>query len=159
MRELSTLATLEGRSVIRDIFRELRFERQMSSFSATMLLWRICTKETELKRFSVQEVSILYPLGTMSGTSLWLQEIINRFYYSTINSFVYFGAAILLFTVGLRRIYDSIFHHLMKMKVMNIPMLKEAGNFQNYSEKWEKFPEIMPQWLFVLNKLQMQCKK
>ena len=59
MRELSTLATLEGRSVIRDIFRELRFERQMSSFSATMLLWRICTKETELKRFSVQEVSIL----------------------------------------------------------------------------------------------------
>ncbi len=108
MRELSTLATLEGRSVIRDIFRELRFERQMSSFSATMLLWRICTKETELKRFSVQEVSILYPLGTMSGTSLWLQEIINRFYYSTINSFVYFGAAILLFTVGLRRIYDSI---------------------------------------------------
>jgi hypothetical protein len=108
MRELSTLATLEGRSVIRDIFRELRFERQMSSFSATMLLWRICTKETELKRFSMQEVNVLYPLGIISGTSLWLQEIINRFYYSTINSFVYFGAAILLVTVGLRRIYDSI---------------------------------------------------
>ena len=108
MRELSTLATLEGRSVIRDIFRELRFDRQMSSFSATMLMWRMCTKETDLKRFSVQEVHILYPLGTMAGTSLWLQEIINRFYYSTINSFVYFGAAILLVTVGLRRIYDTI---------------------------------------------------
>ncbi|MFN5113062.1 MAG: hypothetical protein ACK5EE_03010 [Ignavibacteria bacterium] len=108
MREITTLATLEGRSIIRDIFRDLRFERQMSSLSATLLLWRICTKEQDLKRFSSLDIHVMYPLGIISGTSLWLQEIINRFFYSTINSFVYFGAAILLVTVGLRRIYESI---------------------------------------------------
>jgi hypothetical protein len=170
MRELSTLATLEGRSVIRDIFRELRFERQMSSFSATMLMWRICTKETDLKRFSVQEVNILYPLGTMSGTSLWLQEIINRFYYSTINSFVYFGAAILLVTVGLRRIYDTIPDWIvvssisleaillgMMFFIMYFsPLDEEEGDEQSNAERSREFSELlrevgetMPQWLFV----------
>ncbi|MFM7158161.1 MAG: hypothetical protein ACKO0Y_10150, partial [Bacteroidota bacterium] len=63
MREITTLATLEGRSILRDIFRDLRFIRQMSSFSATILLWRICTKEQDLKRFSSLEVQVLYPLG------------------------------------------------------------------------------------------------
>jgi hypothetical protein len=157
MRELSTLATLEGRSVIRDIFRELRFERQMSSFSATMLMWRICTKETELKRFSVQEVSILYPLGTMSGTSLWLQEIINRFYYSTINSFVYFGAAILLVTVGLRRIYDTIpdwvvvssisleaiLLGMMFFIMYFSPLDEEEGDEQSNAERSREFSELL----------------
>lgn len=108
MKEITTLATLEGRSILRDIFRDLRFERQMSSFATTVLLWRICTKEQDLRRYSSLDVHVLYPLGIISGTSLWLQEIINRFFYSTINSFVYFGAAILLVTVGLRRIYESI---------------------------------------------------
>ena len=108
MREITTLATLEGRSILRDIFRDLRFARQMSSLSATILLWRICTKEQDIKKFSSIDIHVLYPLGFFSGTSLWLQEIINRFFYSTINSFVYFGAAILLVTVGLRRIYETI---------------------------------------------------
>lgn len=157
MRELSTLATLEGRSVIRDIFRELRFERQMSSFSATILMWRICTKETDLKRFSVQEVNILYPLGTMSGTSLWLQEIINRFYYSTINSFVYFGAAILLVTVGLRRIYDTIPDWIvvssisleaillgMMFFIMYFsPLDEEEGDEQSNAERSREFSELL----------------
>ena len=108
MREITTLATLEGRSILRDIFRELRFDREMSSMSVIILTWRICAKESELRRFSSRDVKVLHSLGFLSGTSLWLQEIINRFYYSTINSFVYFGAAILLLAVGMRRIYDFV---------------------------------------------------
>jgi hypothetical protein len=108
MLELTTLSTLEGRAALRDIFRELRYVRQMSAGPALALTWRLATRERELHRFAGREVLVLHPLGFWSGTSLWLQEIVNRFYFSTINSFVYFGAAILLVAVGMRRVYEAV---------------------------------------------------
>jgi methyl-accepting chemotaxis protein len=103
MTQLDTLASVAGRSLVRDIFRELRFERQLGSIAAFSALWRICTTERELATLTRREVVVLHPLGLWSGTALWMQEIVHRFAYSAINAFVYFGAALLLVAVGLNR--------------------------------------------------------
>lgn len=108
MTQLSTLATLEGRAVLRAMFRELRYERRVGAFSAIMLCLRVCVREREIFRYTNREVTVIHPLGLISGVSLWMQEIVNRFYFSVISSFVYLGAAILLLVVGLRRVMDTI---------------------------------------------------
>ena len=51
MREISTLSSLEGRSILRDIFRELRFERQMGTAKILALTWRICIRERDLQKY------------------------------------------------------------------------------------------------------------
>ena len=103
MKQIETLSTLEGRSILRKIYQELRFDKQLSSISTLLLCWRICTHEREIFKYVNQEVTIIHPLGFFSGSSLWMEEILNRFYFSKINSFVYFGAAILLILIGIRR--------------------------------------------------------
>ncbi len=108
MKQLSTLATLEGRAILRAMYREMRYERRIGSFSAMMLCLRVCVREREIFRYTNREITVQHPLGVISGCSLWMQEIINRFYFSVISSFVYFGAAILLLVVGLRRVFDTI---------------------------------------------------
>ncbi|MFN4768794.1 MAG: hypothetical protein ACK54V_02305 [Candidatus Kapaibacterium sp.] len=108
MDEVRSLGSLEGRRIVRDIYRELRFDRQYSGFTILATTWRVCTSEKELFRYSSSQVRVLHPLGFFRGTSLWMQEIINRFYSPTINSFVYFGAAVLLVMIGVRRFTDHI---------------------------------------------------
>ncbi len=108
MLQIESLSSLEGRAVLHEVFREFRYTKRMNTISTLALCWRICTKERELYRFADSEVIVLHPLGIFSGTGLWMEEIVNRFYFSTINSFVYFGAAILLVSVGFRRIYDDL---------------------------------------------------
>ena len=108
MEQIETLSSVQGRRILFDIFQELRFEKQLSSFSTLMLCWRICTHEREIFRYVKKEVTVIHPLGFFSGSALWLEEIVNRFYYSTINSFVYFGAAMLLVLIGVRRFSDTL---------------------------------------------------
>lgn len=103
MTQLETLSGVQGRALLREIFRELRYDRQIGATATLRILWQICTTERELNRLTKRNVLILHPLGIWSGTSLWLQEIVNRHFYSTINAFVYFGAALLLVAVGLNR--------------------------------------------------------
>ena len=93
---------------MREIFHELRYEKQSSMFVTLTMTWRICVKEKEIYRFVNKEYSLAHSLGFFSGTALWMQEIVNRYYFTTINSFVYFGAAVLLILVGIRRFSDSI---------------------------------------------------
>lgn len=104
MTTLETLSTAAGRALLRDLHQELRFDKQMSALSTLLLLWRICTRESDLFRTVNRDVTVLHPLGLLGGTSLWMQEIVNRFYYGPINAFVYMGAAFLLVAVGLNRI-------------------------------------------------------
>ncbi|HBB25713.1 MAG TPA: hypothetical protein DCZ59_05555 [Bacteroidetes bacterium] len=104
MTTLETLSTAAGRALLRDLHQELRFDKQLNSLTTLGYLWRICTRETDLFRTVNRDVTILHPLGLLSGTSLWMQEIVNRFYYAPINAFVYVGAAFLLVAVGLNRI-------------------------------------------------------
>jgi hypothetical protein len=103
MTQIETLASVQGRSLLRDIFRELRYERRVGAVQALTTLWRICTTEQELIRLTKRDVVILHPLGVVGGTTIWMQEIVNRFFYSPINAFVYAGAALLLVIVGLNR--------------------------------------------------------
>jgi len=108
MDKLETLSSMDGRGLLYDLFHEFRYEKQLSSFSTLALCWRICTNEKEIFRYSKKEVTIVHPLGFFSGTALWMEEIVNRYYYPTINSFVYLGAAMLLVLIGIRRFSDSI---------------------------------------------------
>jgi methyl-accepting chemotaxis protein len=112
MKNIDTLSSIEGRTLLMSIYKELRYEKQLSSLATLFQCWRICTNEREIFKFSKQEVTIVHPLGFFSGTALWMEEVVNRFYFSTINSFVYFGAAILLVLIGIRRFSDSVSDNL-----------------------------------------------
>jgi len=112
MKKINNISSIEGRFLIVKIFKELRFDKQMSSLSSLFTLWKLCTYEKELFRYSSQDVTVLHPLGFYKGTGVWLEEIVNRFYYSTINSFVYLGAALLLVLIGLRRFSDYVSENL-----------------------------------------------
>lgn len=112
MEQIQTLSTLRGRMLLRDIFRELRFEKQIGGLTVLGICWRLCVYEKEIFRYSSHHAVVVHSLGFFSGTSLWLQEIVNRFYYSTINSLVYFGAAILLVIIGLRRFSSYVGNEL-----------------------------------------------
>lgn len=103
MTTIETLSSVHGRTLLREIYRELRFERQVSALITLTAMWRICTTERELIRMTKRDVVVLHPLGIWSGSALWMQEVVNRFFYSAINAFVYFGAALLLVAVGLNR--------------------------------------------------------
>jgi len=107
MKSISSLASIEGRVLLHKAYRELRFERRMGLISTLLICWRICCNERSLSRYTDYDCTIEQPLGVSSGTVLWMQEIINRFHYSTVNSFVYFGAAILLVVIGLRRVFEN----------------------------------------------------
>lgn len=107
MKQIETLSSVEGRKVLADVYQELKFEKQLSGFSTLLLTWRICTNEREIFRYVNNEVSVIHPLGIFSGSALWMEEIVNRYFFSTINSFVYFGAAVLLIIIGIRRFSEN----------------------------------------------------
>lgn len=108
MEQIETLSSVEGRKLLYRIYQELRYQKQMSNFAILSLTWRICTTEREISRYTKEDVQVLHPLGFFRGTALWMEEIVNRFYFSTINSFVYLGAAILLVLIGVRRFSTTV---------------------------------------------------
>jgi len=108
MKKIETLASIDGRILLQEIFRKLRYEKQLSGISSLFRCWRICTTESNFQKYVDREVSVMHPLGFFSGTRLWMEEVVNRFYFSTINSFVYFGAAILLVLIGVRRFSEHV---------------------------------------------------
>jgi hypothetical protein len=108
MKTIDNISSLEGRRLLIEIHHELKYEKQLSTFSIILLCWRICTHEKEIFKYVKNEVTVIHKLGFFKGTALWMEEIVNRFYFSTINSFVYFGAAILLVLIGIRRFTDQV---------------------------------------------------
>jgi methyl-accepting chemotaxis protein len=108
MENLDTLSSLNGRNLIFEIYYELRYNKQMSGFRVLTSMWKLCTHERDMVRYINKEITVVHPLGTVRGTMLWMEEVVNRFYFSTINSFVYFGAAILLVLIGVRRFSENI---------------------------------------------------
>ncbi len=108
MKTIDTISSLEGRKLLIEIFHELRYRKQFSSMRTLFISWRLCTNEKDVHKYSANEVAIAHKLGFFRGTALWMEEIVNRFYFSTINSFVYFGAAILLVLIGIRRFTEQV---------------------------------------------------
>ena len=89
MKKIDTLSSLEGRSLLRDIFRELRVEKQVSGLATLGICWKICVHEKEIHRSVKKDYTIVHKLGILGGTALWMEEIVNRFYFSTINRFLF----------------------------------------------------------------------
>lgn len=108
MEKIDTLSSIKGRKILIELYKELRYDKQLSGFMTLLQTWRVCTREKELMRYMKKSITVLHPLGFFSGTSLWMQEIVNRYYFTTINSFVYFGAAILLALIGIRRFSEHV---------------------------------------------------
>lgn len=108
MQTIETIASIEGRRLLHSIFRELRFERQLSSFKILYTTWKICTSELNIGDYSNRDITILHKIGFLKGTSLWMEEIVNRFFFSSVLSLVYFGAAFLILVIGLNRFTDFV---------------------------------------------------
>ena len=108
MKKIENLASLEGRKILQNLFKEMRFIKQRSALSTLFLCWRICVSEKDYPAFAKLEIHVMHSLGIVRGSMLWMEEIVNRFYFSTINSFVYFGAAVLLVLIGVRRFSSTM---------------------------------------------------
>lgn len=106
MEIIDNLSSIEGRRFLHKLFFTMRYEKQMSSFSSLIACLRICISEKDTSKFVNTDVKITHQLGVLSGVKLWLEEVVHRYYFTTINSFVYFGAAILLVIVGFRKFYN-----------------------------------------------------
>lgn len=104
MTQLETLSSVQGRALVREIYRELRYQRRLGTLQVIGAMWRICCTEQELLRLTRHDVMVIHPLGWWQGSSLWMEEVVNRFYFSPINAWVYAGAALLLVSVGLNRV-------------------------------------------------------
>ncbi len=86
----------------------MKYENEMSGLTILIICWKLCVYEKSPSKFTETEYSIIHSLGLVKGTALWMEEIVNRHYFSTINSFVYLGAAILLVIIGIRRFTESM---------------------------------------------------
>lgn len=117
MEHIQTLSTPRGRALLRDVFRELRYEKQVSGFTALLTCWRLCTFEREIFRYSRFRVNVLHALGFFAGSSLWMREVVNRFYFSVIYAFVYLGAAIMLMVIAGYRFTDTVDTRLVVLSV------------------------------------------
>ncbi len=108
MKKVDSLSSARGRLLLQELFYELKYHKQLGSLAIIIICWRVCVYDLELSKYVKTEVSILHKLGFIRGTKIWMEEIVNRFYFSTINSFVYFGAAVLLLLIGVRRFSESM---------------------------------------------------
>jgi hypothetical protein len=106
--KIENLATYKGRLLLRDVFHTLRYEKQRSAFAAFFILLGICISGKNIGNYYDEDVTISWSLGVRRGLALWMEEILNRYYFSAINSFVYFGAAILLVLIALQRFTDVV---------------------------------------------------
>jgi hypothetical protein len=108
MRKVDSLSSSDGRKILHEIFRELKYKKQLGSLAILSSCWKICVYDTDLTKYIKTEDTVLHRLGFFKGTRIWMEEIVNRFYFSAINSFVYFGASVLLVVIGVRRFSDSV---------------------------------------------------
>ena len=108
MLNIETIASIEGRKLLHSIFRELRYERQLSALKILFITWKLCTSELNVGNYINQDITILHKIGFWRGTAIWMEEIINRFFFSSVLSLVYFGAAFLILVIGLNRFTDFV---------------------------------------------------
>lgn len=108
MKKIENFSSIDGRILLQDIYRELRYSKQRGAVVSLFLCWKICVNELDINKYVNLDAIILHRLGLFRGTALWMEEIVNRFYFSTINSFVYFGAAVLLVLIGVRKFGNNV---------------------------------------------------
>ncbi len=115
-QSIISFATPEGRAMLVAAYRCLRYARgDMSWFACLQITFQLARGTHETWRRSENgldmseidpslDVHIQQPLGFTKGIVVWMEEVVNRFYYTTFNAFVYAGAAFLLVMIGLLRL-------------------------------------------------------
>jgi len=106
--EITSLDSIKGRKYLQDIYNELKFEKNYGSINLLYTLWKICINPQNIQKYSSIDLIVSHSQGFFRGTALWMEEIFNRHYFSILNAFVYFGAAILLLLVGIRKFSSYI---------------------------------------------------
>lgn len=106
--QITSFETIEGRKLLKQIYFELKFQKSINSFSMLFIMWRIIVNKNNLHKYSEIDAEISYSLGLIKGTFLWIEEVFIRYYFTVLNALVYFGAAILLLLVGLRKFSNLI---------------------------------------------------
>ncbi|MBX3044281.1 MAG: hypothetical protein KIT33_11725 [Candidatus Kapabacteria bacterium] len=112
MKKVDSLSSARGRLLLQEVYYELKYKKQLGSISILLNMWRICVYDTDLSKYVSVEINVLHRLGFLRGTKIWMEEVVNRFFFSTINSFVYFGAAVLLVLIGVRRFSEAMSDNL-----------------------------------------------
>ncbi|GAB5466279.1 MAG: hypothetical protein Kapaf2KO_17150 [Candidatus Kapaibacteriales bacterium] len=107
MENISSIASLEGRAKLRELYQKERFTEYKSGFGTLLSTFRVATGFDSLERHFPKS-SIVHKAGLGLGIKVWMEEIVGRYYYSSASSLVYFGAAVLLVIIGLTRFRSDI---------------------------------------------------
>lgn len=91
----------EGRLILNEFYHDRRIQHKIE-FATILECWRLCKRGTEVQLSDGRFIYIENPLGFRLGTRVCIEEIIGRYYYNSVQGWVYFGAMVLLIFVGLR---------------------------------------------------------
>lgn len=94
------LETLEGRRLLHDFFHDRRVKNALE-IKTLMECWRLARKGTELQFRDGRRVRFETNLGFRLGTRVFLEEIVNGYFYNTIQGLVYAGAMVVLITAAM----------------------------------------------------------
>lgn len=108
MQNINSIASGTGRTLLRDLYKKLRFDQQLSGLRSLYTTLIVAINPSKLSLYDSTAPEITQKTGLAKGLRVWMEEIVSRYYYSTVNSFVYFGAAVLLIIIGLTRFRDDI---------------------------------------------------
>lgn len=106
--QINSLDSIKGRNILKEIYFDLKYKRFIKGMKLLFILWKICVNKENISKYSSIEIEIAHSLGFFRGSALWMAEIFNRYYFVSLNAFVYFGAAILLILVGLRKFSNLV---------------------------------------------------
>ncbi len=98
---LKDLEIPEGRVLLNEFYHDRRIRHKIE-LATIQDCWRLCKRGTEVQFSDGRVIQIENPLGFRLGTRVCIEEIIGRYYYNSVQGWVYFGAMVLLIFVGLR---------------------------------------------------------
>lgn len=91
----------EGRLLLHEFYHDRRIQVKLE-IAIILECWRLCKNAREIQLSDGRLILIENPLGFRLGTRVCIEEIIGRYYYNSVQGWVYFGAMVLLIFVGLR---------------------------------------------------------
>jgi uncharacterized protein YukE len=97
---IRSLQVPEGRRLYRDFFYD-RLLRNNRVFQTLIECWKLAVRGLDLQISDGRSIHFETYLGRRLGTRVFLEEILGRYYYNTIQGWVYIAAIVLIVGVGL----------------------------------------------------------
>ena len=91
----------EGRLLLHEFYHDRRIQVKLE-IAIILECWRVCKHAREIQLSDGRLILLENPLGFRLGTRVCIEEIVGRYYYNSVQGWVYFGAMVLLIFVGLR---------------------------------------------------------